>query len=403
MRFLIFIIAAFVGLECAAQTWRSIPKQGNYEVTPFKQFSIDPYRNSIWMIAEDRVSVIEDDGDMVEFVNNELGFLWVGSNLSFVFTPDHIYYAKNQYGLFSFDNYNSILKYSFSDNFNQISGNEDSVYIVILSQGVKIFTESSLTSTFHAMSSICAKSIYRYVDLGSNSSPGYYSSSSGTSFVDIENDPEFLGGIYNEKKFTRLTDTIYFACKTGISKAFNYDFFDTITPFNTTNMPSANVLEMEFDENDTLWAVFGDASDNPFAIAKLDGTNWTDEINGSNSPIDFTTFHGFEIDTLGNLWFVDNYALHTIENLNSPGWLSTKEIQNERILVYPNPAQQEIQIDAGHNTFESCEILDFSGKVILSIEQNLDKSIDVSDLSQGIYSIKLSNSNGDHVVKFIKE
>lgn len=277
------------------------------------------------MIAEDRVAVIEDDGDMIEFDNNELGFLWVGSNLSFAFTPNHVYYAKEQYGLYSFDSYVSIFKHPLN-NFRFISSNEDSVYITIPFETYDVFVEPSVIHSAYSAISIAAKSNYRYIELSSNTTPGYCNGPLGSDFVAIGGDPEYLSGIYNEKKFTRLTDTIYFACKTGISKAFNYDFFDTITPFNTTNMPSGNVLEVEFDENDTLWAVFGDASDNPFAIAKLDGTSWTDEINGSNSPIDFTSFHGFEIDTLGNLWFVDNYALHTIENANSPGWLGENEL-----------------------------------------------------------------------------
>lgn len=55
-------------------------------------------------------------------------------------------------------------------------------------------------------------------------------------------------------------------------------------------MPSPNVLEIEFDDKDSLWAVFGDANDVPFAISKLEVNTWTSRFDNTNSPIDFPTF-----------------------------------------------------------------------------------------------------------------
>ena len=337
MKSAIQILFLFLLFQSQAQSWRSIPKQGNYEVTPFKQFSIDPYRNSIWMIAEDRVAVIEDDGNMIEFVNNELGFLWVGSNLSFAFAKDHIYYAKNQDGMYLFDNYIGSQITTFTE-YRTITSNLDSVYLGFHAPTIdpqytyKTIEGSTVNSNNHFATEIFGKGDVKYASYSQNTDLLYFTGSGSSDYTFIvtnpagPNDPEFLDCYFNDVSFGNFHDTLFVSCEKGISLLHDNDFFDTITPFNTTNMPSANVLEMEFDENDTLWAVFGDASDNPFAIAKLDGTNWTDEINGSNSPIDFTTFHGFEIDTIGNLWFVDNHALHTIENTNSPGWLGENEL-----------------------------------------------------------------------------
>jgi hypothetical protein len=232
--------------------------------------------------------------------------------------------------------------------------------------------------------------------------PAYYYGTGATDYVILTSDPEYLGGIYNEKKFTRLTDTIYFAFDNGISKAYNYDFFDTITPFNTTNMPSGNVLEMEFDENDTLWAVFGDGSDVPFAIAKLDGTTWTNEINAGNSPIDFSNFYGFEMDTLGNMWFVDNAALHTIVTQDSPGWLGLDEKHLESMIgVFPNPTNSSISIELPTSANNPIRIIDLSGNLIKEFETDqVSFQIDISDLANGVYLIYF-NINDTQIVKRI--
>src|SRR5690606_10837937 len=101
---------------------------------------------------------------------------------------------------------------------------------------------------------------------------------------------------------------------------------------------------------DKLWAIFGDSSDEPIGIAKLEGTNWVDYT--ANCPVDFSNFLGMEIDTLGNVWLADDQALHTLLGPNSPAWLSLAE-NNLALQVYPNPASNLIHIDAENFAFAS--------------------------------------------------
>ena len=214
-------------------------------------------------------------------------------------------------------------------------------------------------------------------------------------------DPEYLLANLNDKKFKRFSDSIYVGTDKGIMFAYNYDILDTITPNNTVNMPSPNVLEIEFDDKDSLWAVFGDVNDVPFAIAKLEGDTWASVFNGSNCPINFLNFKGLEIDTLGNLWVVDNVALHTLLTLNSPQWLGNEElISDGKIVIYPNPSNGKISIVA--KDISKVTILDVTGLVVTTIV-NPQNTIDVSSLSKGVYFILIETEQGNSLERFVKE
>jgi hypothetical protein len=163
------------------------------------------------------------------------------------------------------------------------------------------------------------------------------------SFANIDDD--YLCNQFHDAKFSRLTDTFYVSCAAGISKAINYDFYESITPATTTNMPSANVIEFEFDDLDRLWAVFATANNVPFALARLDGDTWTNRYDTSNCPVNFANYKGLEIDTLGNLWVSESFYLHTLLTPNSPQWLGTGELSMGKLQAYPNPALEELTFE----------------------------------------------------------
>jgi len=82
--------------------------------------------------------------------------------------------------------------------------------------------------------------------------------------------------------------------------------------------------------------------------------------------------------------------------------LANNAVQNVLIDVYPNPAQNSINIKLTDNIiFNSAIIFDFNGKEILSI-QTAD-GIDVSALMPGVYTIDVNTSLGNQKIKFIKQ
>jgi hypothetical protein len=405
MKQLLILIVLFNTNILTAQTWQSIPKDATGYTVGWLQFTIDPYTNNIWLNAGDQVTVIENNGTMRVFntASGELGAMWETSELQFAFTLNHVYCASNGYGLRSFDNYFAQQEYSFSDYVGGISTNQDSVYILDVEVGGQNrwvrFIDGAITLEIRNADYTVAKNEFQYSDFGS-----LVHYTTGTQFVNITTtDPEYLLSAINDMKFTRLTDTIYVSGLLGINKIFNYDVFDTITPNNTTNMPSPNVLEMEFDLQDDLWAVFGDANDDAFAVARLDGSNWVELIDGSNSPIDFSEFHGLEIDTTGNLWFNDKNGLHTIVTATSPDWLNTDELASDNELkVYPNPTKELLHISSQIKEEIEFQVLDAYGRSILIGRMvNGTAILDISTYDSGIYFLNLNN--GKEMTKIIKD
>ena len=72
------------------------------------------------------------------------------------------------------------------------------------------------------------------------------------------------------------------------------------------------------------------------------------------------------------------------------------------ILVYPNPATDVLYIDGTQNS--EIEILNIEGQILrLLIINNNHTILDISDLAEGLYFVKVKNETGTLVKKFVKE
>ncbi|TNE77061.1 MAG: hypothetical protein EP333_01500, partial [Bacteroidetes bacterium] len=225
-----------------SQTWKSIYQTDSYAYTPWQQFSIDQYSNNIWLLSTYDVSVIESDGTVQIFDNNEFGFLENGLDSRIAFTPNHSYLCRGSgIGLYSLDNYSPILEHSFIDYQGRLCTDGDTVFIVNAQTSSGIFlikyTESSTEYVSSPAPRLLTKNGFLYGDIGTKSYIIFYPPGS-SSYQILQTDPDYLGGTFNDWKFSRFTDTLYVAGKEGISLAFNYDFIDTITPNNTSGMLS---------------------------------------------------------------------------------------------------------------------------------------------------------------------
>ncbi|MGO2295138.1 MAG: T9SS type A sorting domain-containing protein [Psychroflexus halocasei] len=83
--------------------------------------------------------------------------------------------------------------------------------------------------------------------------------------------------------------------------------------------------------------------------------------------------------------------------------LNTIEFNQELVSIYPNPANDILNIEAKNVKFTSIKVFSFQGQLV-KVFNNLDmKTLDVSDLKKGLYYITLKSDRGDMIKKFIKE
>lgn len=107
--------------------------------------------------------------------------------------------------------------------------------------------------------------------------------------------------------------------------------------------------------------------------------------------------NGDQIENFANIFFdfndpiTTNTSVHTVD----VGISSTGDIVNDRFTISPNPAQEFVIIDL-EDDMEAVqlELVSISGQVVLNSSLEL-KSLDVSDLSAGLYLIKLTEQNGN--------
>ncbi|MFT5777921.1 MAG: hypothetical protein ACI837_000869 [Crocinitomicaceae bacterium] len=367
--------------------WESLPIGVSTAVNcvPTNQFEIDPYTNSMWFIKDTKVSVIENDGTIYNFDQTELGTLAEFSELSFTFTPNHIYYSTTYFGLSNFDGY-SASTVSAGTDISRLHSDLDTVFMIKTSNALFTYhpNEGTNLQFITCNEELISKNgiKYRGHSLAYLEYPYIYTYLWST-------DPDYLMSPGNTMTFSRYTDTLYYGQETGISVVYLADVFDTITPNNTIGMPSANVLDIQFDMNDSLWAVFGDADGDPFALAMLEGSTWTNIYNSGNSPIDFSNLYGVEFDTLNNIWVASSGYIHTLTNANTPAWLGLSENGSLESLfsMYPNPANSELhlELDEGVSATE-INIVDASGRVVRNSQFN---SVIQLKLPAGSYIVEI--------------
>lgn len=77
--------------------------------------------------------------------------------------------------------------------------------------------------------------------------------------------------------------------------------------------------------------------------------------------------------------------------------LGINDLQSDKIIISPNPAENFVTI-SGNQELDSIFVFDVNGKLLKEIHE-ISKTIDVSDLSDGIYLLRLKTSDGKNFTK----
>ncbi len=185
---------------------------------------------------------------------------------------------------------------------------------------------------------------------------------------------------------------------------------------NTGNSPAENIV------------VVVDINPEDFDINTLRVLNASHlvDINIVNSRVEFifpminldTGGHGnilLKVETLEELSLTDivsataaiyfdyNLPIETNEANTAFQILGVNDSEiGTNISIYPNPAKDLLTIQAGSD-INAVTIYDLQGKTIHSIDSNSEKvSINISDLNNGVYFLKITTEKGEEVKKIIK-
>lgn len=164
------------------------------------------------------------------------------------------------------------------------------------------------------------------------------------------------------------------------------------TTFNGTT--SNNLVKLNTDgTKDTSF----DSS--RFSDTNINGSTNTDKVSVIKTQLDGKVFIGGTFDKYQSITSNTN---NIIRLKGSTAVLSSDNFQSSdiKISLYPNPTSEYLNISTLQD-INSYEIYDINGRTILS-NKTSDKTINVSNLTNGMYIINIKTDSGTSSNKFIK-
>lgn len=416
----LILISIFLGfyLLVKAQEWRSFSGQdlglnGNglgsthYLWDPFK---INPYDNSIWIGFTMNLHHVTNDGNATTYDYITHPDLFYGASFGnrpthFDFNVSETYFITAFKGLHQF-NAGDVITLHQSNSLGGLFVEADTVYSLKSGDSPLKFVNNTFDSYFNqgpGPSIFVSRNGY-YWGGGGSSHLAYYTPEFNVVFA--QNDDVLLSNTNHDFKFKRNSDSLYTSSEKGFSIAYDTTFYDTLTPFNSVNMPHSNIIEFEFDKNDNIWALFGDENNDPIAIGYCENRVWSKYFDASNSPINFSSIVGIEIDTFNNVWVNDFDFLHVFIEYDSPSWVSLDEYDTPHLLrVYPNPAENKITVQHTEKIIQF-QLKDINGKTVpINFTKTTDNKIelDIQPLTSGMYFLEVETKIGNSISKIVKQ
>jgi hypothetical protein len=174
--------------------------------------------------------------------------------------------------------------------------------------------------------------------------------------------------------------------------------------------PSITILEtLEFNGEGACNTFIGTFSHEPFY--NLESTEFT----STNDDCGIQIHNSFESSYYGYLYYFwyditpDGNGLSLTTNNPIFGYAIFKDYPlsingnnyQKKISLFPNPVTDQLFITSESATIEKITVYSMSGTPVINDSDNKN-SIDVSNLSEGLYFIEISSSEGKSVQKFVK-
>ncbi len=204
-------------------------------------------------------------------------------------------------------------------------------------------------------------------------------------------------------------------------------FTYTIHFQNTGNAPAFNIrLRDTLDANLDINTFEIRGYSHP-AIVSINGNNLTVRFNNIMLPDSTTDYEGsmgyfqYRIKPLPNLplgtkientaYIYFDYNAPIITNTTQNNFQTVVSTFNAKddtnqLKVFPNPANEILNINLQNNNIENCIITNALGQTVYNsaneINANYKIQLNISNLSAGVYFVKVRASNGSYNAKFVK-
>jgi hypothetical protein len=217
------------------------------------------------------------------------------------------------------------------------------------------------------------------------------------SFTDYSNNTNVIGNTYiNEVNSSQYCNLQLVYSGLGIS-------YDQATLDNNFSNIILKTVNPDLDD------------DNDSVLNKFEDLNNDTILNNEDTDSDGNfNFHDNDDDGDGILTVNEDYNLNGLpldDDTNTNGIpdyldntliLSSANFQSKNtIKLYPNPVQNNLTISALYSDYQSIEILNLSGKVLIVINENTS-SLDLSELESGIYFVRINWMDTSMNFKIIK-
>ncbi|MFA6524110.1 MAG: SBBP repeat-containing protein [Candidatus Paceibacterota bacterium] len=279
-----------------------------------------------------------------------------------------------------------------------ITGNTSSTNFPWYNPGSPAYCDTTLNGTSNTF-------ISRFSNNGNRLWSTYYGNTdfnTGNDIIAMKYDYFFVVGS------TRGLDTL------SLSGAYNQD-----TIANSSNISDAYILGFTFSDNERIWATYFGGSENDFGNACTVSSNNRLYLVGGTSSMHYVT-PAFPIVDLGNgAWiqwenassnFSDGFIARF--DLNSILYGIEENTINSKIpfIIYPNPSNGIYTLKAEFKEKENITISVYNSmgqKLFENNSNNLagsfNKTINLTDYSDGIYFVVVNISGKNHMGKIIKQ
>ncbi len=76
--------------------------------------------------------------------------------------------------------------------------------------------------------------------------------------------------------------------------------------------------------------------------------------------------------------------------------------KQQQLLVYPNPASNEVMVQ-GNQTILNLQLFDMAGKMVKQFAPAVDNRYNISDITAGVYMLRINSNDGPQIIKLVKQ